>query len=88
MSQGQKAWNKTEDTAQYYKDRAPTKLDKVKREIDTESTKIILDKNSNPTHTDIEKTTEPNFWDQNGDAIIVGSATAAATFIILLGLRQ
>jgi hypothetical protein len=48
----------------------------------------MLDKNNDHTHNDIKKTTEPTFWDQNGDAIIVGSATAAATFIILLGLRQ
>ena len=58
-----KAWNKTADTRQYSKDRAASKLDEVKREIDTEPTKRMLDKINNPTQNDIKKTTEPTFWD-------------------------
>lgn len=88
MSQVKQAWNKTADTANYYKDRAASKLDEAKDKIEKELNKTQFEKKVDDIKDDIRRSVNPTFWDRNKDTIIIGSAIAAGSMLLLLALRK
>lgn len=88
MSEFNKAWNKTADTANYYKDRAASKLDEAKDKIEKELNKTDFERKVDNIKDDIKRTVNPTFWDRNKDSIIVGSAIAAGSLLLLMALKK
>lgn len=88
MSDLNKAWNKTADTANYYKDRAASKIDEAKDKIEKELNKTEFERKVDNIKDDVRKAVNPTFWDKNRDTIIIGSAIAAGSMLLLLALRK
>ena len=88
MSDINKAWNKTADTANYYKDRAASKVDETKATIEKELNKTDFERKVDNLKEDIRKTVNPTFWDRNKDNILIGSAVAAGSLLVLLAFKK
>lgn len=88
MSTFEKAFNKTADNANYYKDRAASKLDEAANKINREVNKSDFERKIDKLGNDIKRTVNPSFWDRNKETILVGSAIAAGSLIILLTLKK
>ena len=88
MTEFNKAWNKTADTATYYKDRAASKVDEAKSKIERELNKTDFERKVDDIKDDIRRTVNPTFWDRNKDTIILGSAIAAGSLLVLMALKK
>ena len=62
MSEFNKAWNKTADTAAYYKDRAASKVDEAKEQINRELNKSDFERKVDNIKDDVRRTVNPTFW--------------------------
>lgn len=88
MTEFNKAWNKTADTANYYKDRAASKIDEAKDKIERELNKTDFDRKVDNIKDDIRKTVNPTFWDRNKETIVIGSAIAAGSLLLLMAFKK
>lgn len=88
MSTFEKAFNKAADNANYYKDRAASKIDEASHKIEREINKTDFERNCDKLGNDVKRAINPSFWDRNKETILVGSAIAAGSLIILLTLKK
>lgn len=79
-------WNKVKDSANYYANRAESKLEETKHLMQRQYETSKVGQKLNELAEETQRTIEP-FWSQNKDNIMVGSAIAAGSLIVLLSTR-